>query len=617
VGIAGALVFNSPFLLQSSSLLPLPTKSGDIWQQWVSALGLLLGAVFCFSRMRRVRRERPNESKHKTVVRNAQRWVPFCIGLAFLMMSVATGVKGSTVWTSSTGHVPYWTNSFELVRYPCFLVAILCLPSRPLSSSARLRLVLDGVLVITALITFSWYFLLGPLLLFHSYTTLVDKLVGAAFPFGDLMLCSCLLQLVTTSHTQMLQPTRWLLLFGLASLIVAGSINAYQIVHTTRPLEIWIVAFESLGYLLIVVAVQAIYLTTSRRESSSETSSRRFSRPEVVADPSIWQVLLPSLFVPAVGGLVFFVWQRGTQGLLAEGVYLGSILISVLLLSRQALFIQETYVYNKKLYSMQLELHDKNSRLEEQAKELKDAYEQQRQINDLKDQLLLNVNHELRTPLTELNGYLELLQACYDQIDAETQRQFIERALHGGGELLRLVNTVLDALQSADAQVLLHTEELSINEMVQRAVEVFGPRIWQDYQLQITVPEHLMVKADRQYVHQVLCNLLSNACKYSPSQTVVEIGASESIIAEQDKESIKEVSIWVKDTGPGIAANDIPLLFEKFVRLKRDRASTIRGTGLGLYICKQLISTMGGRIWVESAGIPGQGSRFCFTLPCP
>ena len=68
------------------------------------------------------------------------------------------------------------------------------------------------------------------------------------------------------------------------------------------------------------------------------------------------------------------------------------------------------------------------------------------------------------------------------------------------------------------------------------------------------------------------------------------------------------------DAGPGIPAEELPLPFEKFVRLKRDLAGSTRGAGLGLYICKQLIEAMGGRIWVESSGRLGEGSRFCLTL---
>jgi len=75
------------------------------------------------------------------------------------------------------------------------------------------------------------------------------------------------------------------------------------------------------------------------------------------------------------------------------------------------------------------------------------------------------------------------------------------------------------------------------------------------------------------------------------------------------------VEISVKDAGPGIPPDELPLLFEKFVRLKRDLAGTVPGTGLGLYLSKQLAEAMGGRMWVESSGRAGAGSRFCFTLP--
>jgi signal transduction histidine kinase len=112
-----------------------------------------------------------------------------------------------------------------------------------------------------------------------------------------------------------------------------------------------------------------------------------------------------------------------------------------------------------------------------------------------------------------------------------------------------------------------------------------------------------------------LRNLLSNAFKYAEVHTevVVDVHIIESGHAKEG--ATQQVCICVKDNGPGIATDDIPLLFEKFVRLKRDLSSSIRGSGLGLYISKQLVEAMGGRIWVESSGVVGEGSRFCFTLP--
>jgi signal transduction histidine kinase len=106
----------------------------------------------------------------------------------------------------------------------------------------------------------------------------------------------------------------------------------------------------------------------------------------------------------------------------------------------------------------------------------------------------------------------------------------------------------------------------------------------------------------------VLRNLLANIFKYVPTQTEIRIEATQANPSSM-------VCLSVQDEGPGIPADELPLLFEKFVRLKRDLAGSMRGAGLGLYICKQLIEAMGGRIWVESSGREGMGSRFCLTLP--
>ena len=124
-----------------------------------------------------------------------------------------------------------------------------------------------------------------------------------------------------------------------------------------------------------------------------------------------------------------------------------------------------------------------------------------------------------------------------------------------------------------------------------------------------------MVLADKQYVHQVLLNLLSNAFKYSPMDTPIEVSARkyDNSTAKANNNSL--VCVSIQDAGPGIPPTEAPLLFGKFVRLKRDLVGSVRGTGLGLYISKQLIEAMGGNIWVDSSGVVGQGSRFSFTLP--
>ncbi len=215
------------------------------------------------------------------------------------------------------------------------------------------------------------------------------------------------------------------------------------------------------------------------------------------------------------------------------------------------------------------------------------AYERQRQANELQEQFLLHVSHELRTPLMALGSFLELLKRYFDKLNPVERTQLLTRALANYEELVSLVNGVLDAIRVTGAFPPARCEGVPVRRVVQEVLAHFDPRDVQAYTIRLQVAEQVLVWADPQSLYHVLQNLLSNVFKYVPTQTI----------------------------GPGIPPEELPLLFEKFVRLKRDLGGPTRGTGLGLYICKRLVEAMGGRIWVESSGRIGEGSRFCMTLP--
>ena len=186
--------------------------------------------------------------------------------------------------------------------------------------------------------------------------------------------------------------------------------------------------------------------------------------------------------------------------------------------------------------------------------------------------------------------------------------EFLSRAIESHAELVSLVDTVLEAVTVTKELPQACCEELSVHRVVRDVLEQLDPAIVRTYTLQVQISESLQVWADPQFVRQILRNLLSNVFKYVPPHAVVGIEAMQS-------DTISPVCICVQDAGPGIPLEEQPLLFEKFVRLSRDRLGTIAGSGLGLFICRQLVEAMNGRIWVESTGIAGEGSRFCFTLP--
>lgn len=241
--------------------------------------------------------------------------------------------------------------------------------------------------------------------------------------------------------------------------------------------------------------------------------------------------------------------------------------------------------------------------------------EQQRRLNQLKDQFIINVNHELRMPLTEVYGYLELLTAYQGHLNSETQAQFLVRAKEGCQELIRLINQVLDALAVTEEVQPPPCEWVALAPLVRDVLEHLDPHKGEADRVSLAMPEHMIVWANGQLLRQVLRNLLSNAFKYCPKPARVTIHARQIDTAGQIPGSAQEVSLCVQDEGPGIAPEELPLLFQKFVRLQRDLSGTVQGSGLGLYISKQFVEAMQGRIWAESAGIAGQGSRFYVALP--
>jgi len=248
--------------------------------------------------------------------------------------------------------------------------------------------------------------------------------------------------------------------------------------------------------------------------------------------------------------------------------------------------------------------------------QLATVYQQQQQLNQLKDQFILNVNHELRTPLTAVYGYLELLLQHHEHIDAETHEIFLRNAMYSCEELQLLVNNVLDAMQISTETTALTLEELVVADVVHDVLRHIDPRWLQEHHLVLNISPDIVVLAHAQYLRQILRNLLSNSFKYAPVGTPVEITAERYGDTALVARPSSEVCISVKDYGPGIPPAEIPRLFVQFGRLKRDLSGKIRGTGLGLYVSKQLVEAMNGRIWAESSGIEGEGSRFCFTLPC-
>ncbi len=237
---------------------------------------------------------------------------------------------------------------------------------------------------------------------------------------------------------------------------------------------------------------------------------------------------------------------------------------------------------------------------------LRAAYERQKELERLKDEFITVTSHELRTPLTAVQGYLELLTTYHSTMEAPMLDNFLVKASRGCEELALMVGNITDASRvQVDVQTM-SLNVISLNESVQHVLEIIEAGARREQRtIQAAIPADLFVIADKIRLRQILLNLLSNALKYSPAGSNIEI------VVDMNEE---QVTVCVRDHGSGIPLAEQERLFERFVRLERDMNSPARGAGLGLYISKQLVEAMGGRIWIESTGIPDEGSTFIFTL---
>jgi signal transduction histidine kinase len=240
--------------------------------------------------------------------------------------------------------------------------------------------------------------------------------------------------------------------------------------------------------------------------------------------------------------------------------------------------------------------------------ELRTAYTKLSEVDQLKDAFLITAAHELRTPLTIMQGYLELLQEMEDA-DPEMRRAFINKACRACDELVLLQANIMDASRIEIDTASLRCSRISLQAVTQSVIDLFEPLMSQQgRQVTVEIPAHIMVWADEMRLKQVLHNLISNALRYSPQQTPLAITA----VVEPEERSAR---IDVSDRGPGIPPDKQEAIFDKFVRLERDMHGTIRGSGLGLFITRQLVEAMKGKITVESSGVPGERTTFSFTLP--
>jgi signal transduction histidine kinase len=227
--------------------------------------------------------------------------------------------------------------------------------------------------------------------------------------------------------------------------------------------------------------------------------------------------------------------------------------------------------------------------------------ERLRQLSEAQQELISIVSHELRTPVAGVLGFLETTLDHWDGMDDDERRSAVSRAAANAQRLQAMTRDVLDT-QSVESGRLVHVlEPLDLAAEVLAAVDA-ARALAPDRSFSLDVPDgEVQVDGDADRLHQVLANLLDNAQKSSPAVEPIEVE-----LAVRDGHA--EVS--VRDHGAGIAEESLERIFDKFVR---ERGDTVSGTGLGLYISRQILDAHGGRIWAESD--LGDGATFHLSIP--
>ncbi|MDP9293231.1 MAG: HAMP domain-containing histidine kinase, partial [Actinomycetota bacterium] len=252
------------------------------------------------------------------------------------------------------------------------------------------------------------------------------------------------------------------------------------------------------------------------------------------------------------------------------------------------------------------ELEEKSRELGAATTELRAANARLQELDRLKDDFVSTVTHELRTPLTSMRAFAEIL-LDNPELPADERGRFLRIVIDEIERLSRLINQVLDLSKIESGRADWNMAEVDLKEVIEDSAAATA-QLFVERDAELTVRAHdgvPPVAADRDRVKQVVLNLLSNAAKFCAAErgeVAVELSLSDGV-----------ARVDVRDNGPGLAADDQLVIFEKFRQSGDAMTDRPQGTGLGLPISRQIVAHLGGELWVSSA--PGRGATFSFTLP--
>lgn len=318
-------------------------------------------------------------------------------------------------------------------------------------------------------------------------------------------------------------------------------------------------------------------------------------------------LILATVGIVIITILAFFLSRRVSRPLLHMAAAASEMVAGDFSRRIQTLSDDEVGQLGRNMNNLSEQLEQTLTALASERDQLASVLARERQLSDAQKEFVANVSHELRTPLTYLQGYTEAI--LDDMVEPEAERRYLQIILDETQRLRRLVADLLDLTVIESGQASIHPEHVPIGGLVndvatslRTIADTKGVRLVEPGPEAVGIS--VFVDPDR--TKQVLVNLIDNAIRYSPDGSAVNVEVS-----QPDK--VGQVWVTVVDSGPGMPAEALPHVWDRFYKADRARRRDSSGTGLGLAVARGIVEAQGGHVRVDST--PGVGTRFAFSVP--
>ena len=500
---------------------------------------------------------------------------------------------GQVVWTifelrGGEPSVPSLADAGYLTAVPLLIAGVLAFPTAPMRATARLRTLLDGLLIAASLLFLGWATVLGDAFASNGGApSTLERAVLLAYPLGDIVAGTIVLVLLTRSrgrgvvHLSMIAAAVFSLLVADLAFAYKNSIDSYG---TGAMVDAgWVI-----GWLLL--AATALKPTVAELRRSDDE-----------AEPSITRLALPyaPLVVAAVTALIIQIVTGEFEPFL---VYTGT-MIGLLVISRQIVALIENRQLNARLQATVEQLSEREQELKDGLRRELAAADRLRAADDMKDTFLRAVSHDLRTPLTAMLGVAITLERTRLNLPRDQALDLVGMLVEKTRKLERLLKDLLDLNRLEEGVLEPNRSMTDVRELVHRVVtEVDQLAGWP---IDIEA-EPIQAFIDGPKVERIVENLLLNTTRHTPPGTRVWVKA---LARGADLELI------VEDAGPGVPAELAGTIFEAFRRGAGAAPSMAhaRGVGIGLSLVARFAALHGGHAWVDERW--GGGAAFHVLLP--